>query len=118
MNTLVSKSNPGAVRNALEHLPSAMNATYDEAMERIAGQGEDDRQLAERVLSWIVYAFRPLSIEELQHALSVHPNMHDIDSDVVEDETIFISVCAGLVIIDEESRLARLIREYQCSSAN
>jgi len=109
MNALVGKSNSRAVRAALENLPSSMDGTYDEAMERIAGQGEDDRQLAERVLSWIIYAFRPLSLTELQHALSVSPNTSNIDSEALEDDTIFVSVCAGLVVVDEESHLVRLI---------
>jgi hypothetical protein len=92
-----------------------MDDTYNEAMERIAGQGEDDRQLAERVLSWIIYAFTPLSLRELQNALSVRPNVNSIDSEALEDDTIFISVCAGLVFIDEQSQLIHLI---QCSNAN
>jgi len=34
-------------------------------MTRIEGQNPEDRELAEKVLSWISYAFRPLSIIEL-----------------------------------------------------
>ena len=70
-------------------------------MERIAMQSECDRELAERVLAWISFAYRPLSLNELQIALSVSAGMSTINSDDFEDELILTSVCAGLVVIDE-----------------
>jgi hypothetical protein len=111
MDALASKSNRRAIRKALESLPSEVNATYTEAMERIMRQTEDDTRLAKRVLSWITYAYRPLSISELQHALAVSPEMTDMDPEAIEDEVILTSVCAGLVVIDEQSSVIRLVRE-------
>lgn len=111
MDSLASKSNRRAIRSALESLPSEVNATYDEAMERIKGQTKDDRRLAERVLSWITYAYRPLSISELQHALAVSSEMTDMDFEAIEDEIILISVCAGLVVIDGTGNTIRLVRK-------
>jgi hypothetical protein len=112
MDSLASKSNRRAIRSALESLPSEVNATYDEAMDRIKRQTKDDRKLAERVLSWITHAHRPLSISELQHALAVSPEMTNMDSEAIEDEVILMSVCAGLVVIDETSNTIRLVRKY------
>ena len=71
MDSLVGKHNRAAVRKALEILPKEVNATYDEAMERIERQNEDNKELAKHVFSWITYARRPLSVKELQHALAV-----------------------------------------------
>jgi hypothetical protein len=39
-------------------------------MERI-DQVKERKDLAYRVLSWIVYAMRPLTVDELTHALAV-----------------------------------------------
>lgn len=111
MDSLVSKSNRRAIHNALERLPAEVNATYDEAMVRIRGQVESDRELAQRVLSWTTYARGPLSLKELQHALAVSPEMTDMDFEAIEDELNLISVCAGLIVIDEVSNTISLVRE-------
>jgi len=110
IDSLVSKTNRREVRRALDNLPKEVDATYEEAMERIQAQIEDDKKLAERVLSWITYALRPLSLKEVQHALAVEPGMTEMDSEAIEDEEILTSVCAGLVVIDEESSIIRLVR--------
>jgi hypothetical protein len=110
VDTLANHSNSRAVRNSLETLPTEVSATYDMTMERIAGQCESDRKLAEQVLSWITHAYRPLSIEELQHALAVFSGMTVMNLDALENALILISVCAGLVI-DEKSIIIRLVRK-------
>ena len=111
MDSLAGHSNRGAVRNALETLPAEVDATYDVAMERIGRQGEYDKKLAERVLSWITFAYRPLSLKELQTALAISASTTIINSDDFEDELILTSVCAGLVVIDETSNIIRLVRK-------
>jgi hypothetical protein len=112
MDSLMSKHSLAAARKALETLPTEVDATYDEAMERIERQCEEDRDLAGQVISWITYAFRPLSVEELQHALAITPEMTEMDYEAIIDPDILTSVCAGLVTIDEESSTCRLIRKY------
>jgi len=99
------------VRNALEHLPTGVNATYDEAMVRIRRQNDDDRTLAENVLKWVTCAREPLTQQKLQHALAVTPEMTYMDLDALVDEVILIEVCAGLVVIDESRGVIRLVRK-------
>jgi len=65
MNSLVTKGTRKAVQEALKNLPKELDRTYQEAMQRIKSQNDDDKQLAERVLSWISFAFRPLTLSEL-----------------------------------------------------
>jgi hypothetical protein len=43
-------------------------------MTKIRGQKREDAELAEKILSWICFARKPLSIPQLQHALAVEPN--------------------------------------------
>jgi hypothetical protein len=64
-----------------------------------------------RVLSWITYAVRPLSVKELQHALAVMPDTTYIDPDDITDDEILTSICAGLVVIDEERNVIGLVRK-------
>ncbi len=83
--------------------------SYDEAMRRIQGQEEGFRNLAQQILSWIVWAVRPLIVPELQHALSIEPGDDELDEDNFIDANDLTSVCAGLVIIDQERQLIRLV---------
>jgi hypothetical protein len=110
MDSLKSKSKRREVRKALESLPQMLDDTYKEAMERIEAQCGDDRNLAERVLSWITYAFRPLSLQELRYALGTMRGMTEVTDDDLDDQDVLISVCGGLVIVDEESSIVRLVR--------
>jgi len=99
------------VRTALDKLPEEMDNTYDEAMERIERQDDNRKQLARRVLSWIIYVVRPLSVKELQHALAVVPDSTNIDPEDIIDDEILTSVCSGLVVIDEERNVIGLVRK-------
>ena len=111
MDSLATKISCTAVHLGLENLPAEVNATYDEAMNRIEGQSKDDRKLAKEILCWITYARRPLSLEELQHALAVSPGMTELDIGGLVDVSILTSVCAGLVIVEKQSAVVRLIRK-------
>jgi len=111
MDSLVGKLSTAEVLSALEILPEGMDDTYDEAMERIGRQVDNDKELAKRVLSWLTYLVRPLSLRELQHALAVVPNTTNINPNAIIDEEILTSVCAGLVVVDQERNVIRLVRK-------
>lgn len=111
MDSLVNKNNRRAIYTALEQLPREIDDTYGEALKRIQEQNQDDRELAHNVLMWITFALRPLSILELEHALAVEEGSTQTHLDALPDEEIIISVCAGLVIIDE-SDTVRLVRKH------
>ena len=86
----------------------AYNRAYVEAMERIKGQNPDAQELAVQTLSWISCAKRPLTIQELRYALAVEQDTHDLDEDNLSDLEDIVSVCAGLVVVDEKSQIIRL----------
>ena len=111
MDTLETKNNRNAVRDALDVLPAEVNATYRVAMDRIAKQNPDDKELAECVLVWVTYAQRPLSLEELQHAVSTLPKMTYIDSGSLVPEQLLTAVCAGLIVFDVNQNVMRLVRK-------
>ncbi|KAJ7444046.1 ankyrin repeat-containing domain protein [Mycena latifolia] len=107
--SLAAKNTVKAVREALRHLPQNLNHTYEEAMDRIKNQNEEDRQLAIQALTWVAYAKRPLSVAELQEALAIEPDATTLDVDNLLDISIVLSVCAGLIIVDEAMSVVRLI---------
>ena len=109
IESLASQLNKAAVRNALDKLPQGLDDTYDEALQRIQRQGQPSVEMAYRVLSWISYAYRPLTVEGLRCALAVTPGHFTFDEDAMTPESTLVSICAGLVTVDTESKIIRLV---------
>ena len=77
LGSLNDKLTPTAVRNVLKQVRKQardssdekklgiLTKVYDQTMERIRGQKDRFRNLAEQALSWITYAKRPLTTSEL-----------------------------------------------------
>ncbi len=86
-----------------------LSSAYDEAMERINGQQAGFQLLANNVLSWITCAKRPLTTRELRYAIAVEIGEFELDEDNLPDIEDIVSVCAGLVTIDEQSGVIRLV---------
>jgi ankyrin repeat protein len=102
------------IRKALQLLPSKLEDTYKETILRIKNQAEPDNSLGMRILMWISKSKRPFYVEELQHALAVEWSDHEdpprsLDHGNVLDPEDLVSVCAGLAIIETESKIIRLV---------
>ncbi|RYP52701.1 hypothetical protein DL769_010625 [Monosporascus sp. CRB-8-3] len=98
------------VRTALTKLPTgpgAYDQAYQGAIERIEQHPPNWKELAKKALSWITCARRPLKRHELQHALAVETGKSHLDEDNLPQ--IMVKVCAGLVTVDEESSIIRLV---------
>jgi len=100
------RQNPGSSEDQKREV---LDKAYQDVMERINKQQPGFRQLAEKVLSWITCAKRPLTTSELQHALAVEVGDSKLDEDNLCRTERMASVCAGLVTIDEESGIIRLV---------
>lgn len=112
LNSLIGKRSPKAIRSALEGLSSdteKYESAYDDAMKRIQGQVHDQSEMAIQVLAWITCAKRPLTTIELRTALAVEIGQSEFDPENMPDLTDMVSVCAGLVTVDEESDIIRLV---------
>ena len=110
--SLIGKDTPKAIRKALQKLatgPNAYGTAYEYAMERISGQVQEQARRAKQALSWITCAKRPLTKVELRHALAVEINEPELDKDNLPQIEDVVSVCAGLVTVDEESSIVRLV---------
>jgi hypothetical protein len=96
------------VRNKLNTLPTTLDESYNAAMQRIKDQDEEYRSIAWKALSWLVYAYRSLSVGELQHALMIEAGDDTLDEEAAMDGQSITACCAGLVLIDQVSPSKRL----------
>lgn len=86
------------VRNAMLHLPTELNDSYDKAMDRTQAHGKS-------LLRLVAYAQRSLSIEQVEQALGVSFGASEIlDEEIISASTL-ISRCANLVTFDEDHQV-------------
>jgi hypothetical protein len=111
LESLSKKINRKAVRAALKTLPTTLDATYSDAVQRIYNQGPDLVAVAESVLFWVVCAKRPLSVFELRHVYATLelPEGTPLEDDDLPDGEILTSTCGGLILVDAESQTVRLV---------
>lgn len=102
-DTIVSKGSRRHIKKALKSLPEGLFNAYDDAMDRFGAQGQYDIEIALRLMHWVFYAHRPLTILEIEHALAVEIEDPEFDPDGILEIDKLISSCAGMVVINEES---------------
>lgn len=115
IDSLLDKRTKAKVIRMLESLfkgtkgSIALETAYHKAIVRIESQLPEDVILAKSVLAWLSYAQRPLTVLELCHALAVKTDDEELDTDNISDIDDIVSVCAGLVTVDEETQIIRLV---------
>ncbi|RYP19461.1 hypothetical protein DL767_009642 [Monosporascus sp. MG133] len=111
-DSLLDKRTAKDVKSTLAKLSkgsAALHDAYNEAIQRIEGQLSRDSERAKKVLSWITYAQRPLNTTEICCALAVELEDEELDPENVPDIEDLVSLCAGLVVVDEGSAIIRLV---------
>ena len=86
-----------------------LDEAYRQTMERINGQKSRFKKLAMDVLAWITCSKRQLTTSELRHALATKTGKSEFHDGDLIDIGDMVSVCAGLVTVDEESSIIRLV---------
>ncbi|CAF9930458.1 MAG: hypothetical protein GOMPHAMPRED_005659 [Gomphillus americanus] len=110
LQSLQNKRSKGDLEKTLHSLEkgdSGYQYAYGKTMERISSQDRDG--LAIDALTWIIYAARPLKILELRHALGTKANTSEFDESFLPDSDDILDACCGLIRIENESEIVRLI---------
>jgi hypothetical protein len=89
----------------------AYDEQYELALKRIISQSGDQAILAKATLTWMTFACAPLTPNGLCSilALSLSDNRRELDQAFVPEIDIVLSVCAGLVTVDEDANVVRLV---------
>lgn len=100
------------LRQHLSALSGDLAGIYAQALQRMRrSRSHAQHKMLDKMLKWLSWAKRPLSIQELGHALSVVPGLGSISKDLIlPSDTIrdITTWTAGLIFVDTRS-LVRFI---------
>ena len=88
-------------RKALETLPTDLYKSFAGIITRIR-ECPGKAKLGMQVLMWVHFAYEPLELAELQHALAVEEGDTELDVDNIPSQKALLDCCLGLVLIDKE----------------
>ncbi|KAH6877440.1 ankyrin repeat-containing domain protein [Coprinopsis sp. MPI-PUGE-AT-0042] len=97
------------VRQTLEAFPSRIEDVYLQTWRQILEQRSSNAVLAMTTLVWVLNASRSMTIEELQHAVATSPETYKFEPSRLAPGTTLITLCRGLITLEEESKLVRLV---------
>jgi hypothetical protein len=112
LNLLLDEKNEKRVRILGAQFQTGSGAydhAYDDTMKRIEQQSSFSQDLAKRILGWVTFSARPLTALELQDAIAVEIGEPELDQTNIIDIEEMISVCSGLIVVEENSNIAKLV---------
>ncbi|OWY52202.1 HET-like protein [Alternaria alternata] len=98
LDTLGKCCNRTMLRKSLASLPRTLDQTYDRILTAI---GEEYAEYAMRILQWLTFSARPLSVEEVAEVVAIdvaRDPAFDRD-EVLEDPLEALNICSSLVTI-------------------
>ncbi|KFZ24288.1 hypothetical protein V502_01228 [Pseudogymnoascus sp. VKM F-4520 (FW-2644)] len=98
MDTLGECRSRLALRTALKTLPTTLDETYERILCAIS---DKDSEYAIRILQWLAFSSRPLSVEELAEVAAINVERETaFDRDeVLEDPMEVLDICMSLVSV-------------------
>ncbi|KAH6914320.1 ankyrin repeat-containing domain protein [Coprinopsis sp. MPI-PUGE-AT-0042] len=97
------------VTDTLKAFPSSIEDVYRQTWDRISNESHKHASLAKAVLVWVLNASRSMTIDELERAVATSPDTHKFEPRRLVPETTLVSLCGGLITVEEESRVVRLV---------
>ncbi|KAH6911243.1 hypothetical protein BKA70DRAFT_1099651, partial [Coprinopsis sp. MPI-PUGE-AT-0042] len=102
-------TNRRELEKTLENFPAKIADVYAQTWDRIINQPLGQTLLSMNIFTWVLYANRSLSIEELRDAVASCPDSHRFDSGRLVAAETLVSVCGGLITIEEDTQQFRLV---------
>ncbi|EXJ88377.1 hypothetical protein A1O1_05307 [Capronia coronata CBS 617.96] len=109
IRTILDQITKADVRRTLKHLSTNLTEAFQSTMDRISNLSKTRQDLAFRTLMWVSHVRRPLIITELQHAMALRVGDSDVDRDNIPSLRALLDCCCGLVEVDHESSVVRLV---------
>lgn len=109
IRTILDQVSKTGIRSILRSLSSDLHEVFGDFIERIKNQPDSRQQVASAALTWLAYAKRNLSVDELRHALATRISDTELDHDNMISPRIIVESCLGLLVIEQESSAIRLV---------
>lgn len=105
MDSIQPLSTLGELRKALQAYPMKEEEFYGQSIQRIK-LNKSRSQRALKVLAWIYGARRPMTVEEMLHAVAVMPDHLSMDQliEFAPEEGDLVDDCEGLIVILSKTR--------------
>lgn len=111
LDSLTTKTTLRNLRESIKRSPKDLDELYLEAWSRVTNQNIDSRCDAQQALCWLSCSFRQLKVQELQHALATREGDKAVNQESLVNFDRLIRSCAGLVTVDKESQIVRLVHQ-------
>jgi Ankyrin repeats (3 copies) len=107
LNFVLEFDNPTQkIRKALaEAMPTELFDLYETILTQITNRKDN---LALRTLSWVLYAKRPLHINELRHAIATEEGDSGLEEGDLTSPPTFVKVCGSFIVYDTVSGVVEL----------
>ncbi|RSL78210.1 hypothetical protein CEP51_008403 [Fusarium floridanum] len=112
---ICSGTNDKEIKEALQEIPTDLPTTFDRALSRIAKRR--NQKIASEIFGWTTAARQPLTLTQLQEALSVKVGQRNLHADDLVSGMDRITVwCENMVCVEETDNTVHFshhsIREY------
>ncbi|OAL01772.1 hypothetical protein IQ06DRAFT_368197, partial [Phaeosphaeriaceae sp. SRC1lsM3a] len=96
LDTLGKCRSRAKLRVSLATLPPTLEKTYDRILCNI---DEEDSLYSIRILRWLSFANRPLTVDEIAEAVAVDPEREPalVEEEIIEDPMEALEICSSLV---------------------
>ncbi|CAL8581268.1 hypothetical protein XPA_006968 [Xanthoria parietina] len=109
VQAVLEEPTTGDMEEALDRLPQNLHAAFEDTIQRIKRQSETRSRIALQALTLICRARRPLVLNELVDALAFRPQLVTVSPNHRPPRKTVLDSCHGLVTVDEESQIIRLV---------
>lgn len=112
INGLSDQRTLGDFNATLNKPPEDLPQVFNSAIERIKTRlSESDRVFSRHILTWLVYATRPMKVKELLHSFAITKAAKASDRHFDRPPEDLISVCEGLAFVNPRDEVVRLVHD-------
>ncbi|KAH6870872.1 hypothetical protein BKA70DRAFT_1069663, partial [Coprinopsis sp. MPI-PUGE-AT-0042] len=97
------------IRQTLEEFPLNIQDVYLQTWNRVLEQRSSHVLMAKAALVWVLNSSRPMTIQELERAIATSPETYKFEPNRLAPGKTLMALCCGLLTLEEESRLVRLV---------
>jgi hypothetical protein len=102
VETCMDDGTVDGVPEILENLPTKLQDIYSAALQRVLNRGTAKSELARKVFQWVMYARQPMSLDELEEAVSLSINQKSWKEPSIKLRLPTLSkFCGNLLSCDE-----------------